>query len=311
MNKLKAIITIGCSASGKSTYAKQLVDEFGYHRLERDLYREFIMCVKDSNFNNNHDNINLWSLWKFKWESDVDACIDSGIDFAYHNKLNLICSDTNLNIGRRNALKTRLEALGYEVEYKVFGEDLNLDTLWKRDLYRKNSVGFDIISKQYEQFRSEFPKYTLKDVTDKEECVIFDIDGTLAHMNKRSPFEWMRVDEDTADELLFISMIAFFDSGYKIIIMSGRDSVCRDITKSWLIENAIKYGANCGFKFDLHMRNADDMRKDTIVKEELFFAHVDGNYKVKAVFDDRPVVCRTWMDLSLRVIHCGNPYISF
>lgn len=306
MSKLQAIICVGTSASGKSTFTKTL--DNSWIISERDIHREHIL-VNIKRLCKPTDNI--FQFWKFKWENAVNVYEENDIKLSLDFNKNICFANTNLNKERRDALKLKLEALGYEVEIKVFGLDLSIDELWKRDTFRKNVVGHSIIAKQYEQFRKEFPKYILKDVANKDECVIFDIDGTLSHMNGRSPFEWMRVGEDVADELLFISMIAFFDCGYKIIIMSGRDSVCRDATKSWLIENAIKYGANCGFKFDLYMRVADDMRKDTIVKEELFFTHVDGNYKVKAVFDDRPAVCRTWMELGLRVIHCGNPYINF
>jgi adenylate kinase family enzyme len=311
MNKKRAVITIGCSASGKSTYAKSLVDEFDYHRIERDLYREFIMCVKDSNFNKNHEKINLWELWKWKWESDVNECIDKGIDFAYHNDMNIICSDTNLNKDHRNTLKLKLEALGYEVEYKVFGEDLSLDVLWKRDLYRKNSVGHAVIAKQYEQFRKEFPKYQLKDVSDKPECIIFDVDGTLATMCRRSPYDWDKVHLDTYNEMLFIAMIAYQESGYKIIVMSGRDSICKEQTRDWIVQGAIENGASCGFEFDLYMRAEGDQRKDNIVKAELFTNHVDGNYKVKAVFDDRPIMVREWLEFGFDVYCHGNQYVEF
>ena len=60
------------------------------------------------------------------------------------------------------------------------------------------------------------------------------------------------------------------------------------------------------------MRKQDDQRKDTIVKAELFMNHVDGNYDVVGVYDDRPaVLINVWMDMQFKVYCCGNPYISF
>lgn len=311
MNKLKAVITIGCSASGKSTHALNILDDFGsgiktWHSIERDKFRQDILESKNIKFNN------MWEKWNFKWEKEVDALVDAGIAHAVENNYNIMCSDTNLNKDRREALASRLKALGYGIEYHVFGNGTTLDELWLHDRYRIHSVGHSTIAKQYSQFRKEYPKYQLKDVTGKPEAIIFDVDGTLANMSDRSPFDWMRVGEDTPNELLFISMIAYFESAYHIIVMSGRDEVCRDITKSWIIENAIKFGCNCNFKFDLHMRKQDDQRKDTIVKSELFFEHVDGNYNVVGVYDDRPsVLTNVWMEMQFKVYCCGNPYISF
>ena len=313
---MKALILVGTSASGKSTFAKDLCKEYNWIQIERDTYREFLLVTK-FNAPKGSEQFkcadNIWKHWKFnsKNEDLINKEVNDEIARAHRNNFNICFSDTNLNVARRDALKLKLEALGYEVEIKVFGLDLSLEELWKRDLWRKNSVGYAIIASQYQKFRKEFPKYTLKDVSSKPECVIFDIDGTLAIMGNRSPYAWGKVGEDEYNELLFISMIAYFESGYKIKVMSGRDSVCRDATRKWIIDGAIKFGANCGFDLDLHMRAEGDMRKDTIIKEELFFKYVDGNYKVKAVYDDRNCIVRLWMDMQFRVYHCGNAWIDF
>ena len=314
MNKLKAIICVGCSASGKSSFAREQCKDWKWLNIERDIIREFIMTTQ-FHFPSSGNNLmvdNLYQHWKFKNESLVNAEFDLNIHRAVINKFNIVVSDTNLNKERRDALKLKLEALEYDVEIKVFGLDLNLDELRKRDLYRKNSVGHAIIAKQYAQFRKEFPKYHLRDVTGKPEAVLFDIDGTLAHMNGRSPFEWDKVGTDTYDELLFISLIAYYESGYKIILMSGRDSVCRQDTIDWFVEGLIKFGSSCKFDYELYMRPENDQRKDSIIKTELFMNHIDGNYKVKAVFDDRPSVLRNvWYEFGFNTYAVGNQNLEF
>jgi predicted kinase len=312
----KAIITIGCSASGKSTFAVEMESQYKWIRIERDRIREFILTTQKqipcSPFNQQETRDNLWQHWKFKWEDLVDEEFTIQLNRAVKNDFNVVISDTNLNKGRRNALKLRLEELGYEVEFKVFGEDLNLDTLWKRDTYRKNTVGHAVIADQYKRFRQEFPKYKLKDVTNKPEAIIFDVDGTLTlGPHKRSPYEWGKVSQDKPNIILFYSMINYFECGYNIIVMSGRDSVCRQDTKDWIIKHAVEFGASCGFKFDLHMRAVDDQRKDNIVKAELFMNHVDGNYVVAGVYDDRPIMCREWLEFGFNVNCVGNQYCEF
>ena len=64
-------------------------------------------------------------------------------------------------------------------------------------------------------------------------------------------------------------------------------------------------------EFELIMRAAGDMRKDSIVKAELFFEHIEPNYNVMMVIDDRPQVIRMWTDIGLDVINVGNYYEEF
>lgn len=306
---MKAIITIGCSASGKSTWASKQVN---YVDINRDEFRKQVLVSKHIN----PHNINMWSLWDFKWENEVTKFVDDEIEKCVKHMDNIIISDTNLNISRRNKLNEKLTKLGYTVEYKVFGEELTIDELWKRDEQRLNTVGRDVIARQYYEFRKEYPKYKLKGVTGKLDCIIYDIDGTVAHMTGRSPYDWSKVGTDIADDVILIGLVAQYMAGYEIKFMSGRDSVCYTDTYDWLVTNIrrvskLAYGHEIDVQFELFMRDQEDVRKDTIIKEELFFKHIDGNYNVVCVYDDRPVVSRVWYDFGFKVIHCANPYIDF
>lgn len=123
----------------------------------------------------------------------------------------------------------------------------------------------------------------------ERKIVIFDIDGTLAKMNDRSPFDWSRVGEDKP-KIPIINILKMFTcccSSYEIFLFSGRDEVCREITENWLYENGIEFK-------QLFMRSKGDIRKDAIVKKELFNNHIKGKYEVLAVFDDRQQVVDMW-----------------
>jgi len=61
----------------------------------------------------------------------------------------------------------------------------------------------------------------------------------------------------------------------------------------------------------LFMRAADDMRKDTVVKEELFWQNIAPNYNVLFAIDDRPCVVRLWQKLGIKTFAVGNPWIEF
>lgn len=322
MDNLKCIICVGVSASGKSTWANsQCTQEYNWIKIERDDIREFILATRFQHHHNYFKILdNLWKHWQFKNEKLVDDEVEVEIKRAVNGKFNIVFADTNLNIDRRNQLQKKMEELGYEVEIKVFGLDLSLDELWKFNTYRKNVLLQSVINKQYYRFREEFPKYQLKDVSDKQKCIIFDIDGTLATMHNRSPYEWNKVGQDLPNMELLYAMKAYYEQGYKIIIMSGRDSVCRNETIEWLEKiiyndstmELIDIGGDLHFiDYDLHMRKENDMRKDSIIKSELFFEHVDGNYNVVGVYDDRPSIVRMWQELGLKTYSVGNQGIEF
>ena len=54
------------------------------------------------------------------------------------------------------------------------------------------------------------------------------------------------------------------------------------------------------------------MRKDTTVKEEIFWDSIADKYNVVAVIDDRPSVVRMWYDIGIPNVVCvGNPWEEF
>lgn len=299
----KAIVTVGVSASGKTTWAKDFAHVSSpevWAIVSRDDFRREIL-------EDTHKRVlkpgELWKLWKFKHE---DKVTDRVWDFADHKSQmghNLIFADTNLSTKTRTALIDRLRKMKYEVEVKEF--PVTLEEAWKRDAGRPDGVGHDIIFKQMEQWNAYKGRKTYAPDTSRPSAVIFDVDGTLAHMDGgRGPFEWNQVNQDRLDEVVAWMVKGMSLAGHKIIIMSGRDGECYQMTADWLGANNVKYHA-------LFMRAEGDMRKDAEIKEELFWAHVADHYNVVAVVDDRPVMCRRWMELGMKVINVGNPYKEF
>ncbi len=296
---MKAIITVGISASGKSTWAKE---QTNFRVLERDYFRREVLRESGRNLISE----NMWKFWKFSKENEhkVTDMYNSELELCKKKGFNVICADTNLNIKYRNILINQLENLGYEVEIKYF--PIHFMEAVKRDELRRDTVGRDVIYKQLKQYKEHDPAPRKKYEPSKELpiAIIVDIDGTLAHMNgKRSAFEWDKVGLDDIDSRVE-SIINKFGDSYKIIIMSGRDGCCETETRNWLINNEVLFDS-------LFMRAAGDMRKDSIVKEELFWTHIAANYNVNFVVDDRPQVCRMWRDLGLFVFQVGDPHEEF
>jgi len=291
---MKAVITVGVSASGKSHWAREQKD---FRVIERDVFRRHILTntVPDLGMEN------MWKHWKFPnkaGEAAVTVLVNETIEDCATVGGDLICADTNLNPKYRDALVAKLEGLGYEVELKYFPVDFMVAV--KRDERRRDSVGRDVIYKQL----TEYKKYNVHGIgnkyvadTSKPSAVIFDIDGTLAAMVDRGPFDWAKVGTDKVNQPV-ADFLRYASQEHAIIIMSGRDSVCRAETLNWLNKNKIFYSV-------LFMRKENDMRKDAEIKEELFFEHVAPFYNVKWVCDDRPQIVRKWQELGLWTFNVG------
>lgn len=296
----QAIITIGVSASGKSTFAKTL-NPVEWVELNRDNFRKAIL-VNDGLMPFSEEGVK-WGAWKWKREKEVTQIIEQLLENAILAGKNIICSDTNLDRGRRESLIKRLEDAGYEVELKVF--KISFEDACKRDALRMNGVGHSVIAKQIEQFNEQFGS-RYKGDPNLEKAVIVDVDGTLAKMDGRGPFDWHRVDEDKPNQFVIDVVSGLRKSGYHIIVLSGRDgnAECFSKTYAWLDANQIQ--------FDIFiMRREGDCRKDSVIKEEIFWREIAPNFNVQMVIDDRPQVTRMWRSIGLEVLQVGNPYIEF
>jgi len=122
-----------------------------------------------------------------------------------------------------------------------------------------------------------------------------DLDGTLAIMNGRGPFEWGRVDEDLPNIPVFAVVRALLRDAHEIMFISGRMEQCRVSTEDWLTGNLeVPYA-----RFRLLMRKDDDFRPDEIVKRELYENEIAPHYDVQGIFDDRDKVVKMWRSLGL------------
>lgn len=288
---MKAIITVGVSASGKTTWAKEY-------------------AMKNKAIISNRDDLRFsltgasgWGEYKFdkKMEELISYIQMETVIKAFHMGKDVVIADTNLNPTIRDKWAMTCENLGYEVEIKPF--PITLEEAWKRDTLRANGVGRDVIYKQWQQWNVFIGRKTYSPDESLPKAVIFDIDGTLAHMNGRGPFDWDKVDTDTVDPIL--KRIFQSWASDELIVISGREDFCAVKTLKWLYDNGMPPDA-------LFMRKGGDNRKDTIIKEEIFWEHIAPNYNVLAVFDDRPSVVRMWHDIKIpKVIAVGNQCIEF
>lgn len=273
----KVILTKGLPGSGKSTWAKELLksNPNAYKRINNDDLRKMFDNVQFS-----HD-----------MENFIKKAVDSLVLLALEEGKHVILDNTHLSDKPVNRIKELVKGKAEVIIEDKF-LDVPLETCIKNDLKRLESVGKDVIVKMYEQHIKK-TEPIIQDST-LPKAIIVDIDGTLAHMKDRSPFDWQRVGEDECDDIIK-GIVNAYDNLGTTIIMSGRDGSCRDITIKWLEDNNIKYDL-------LLMRAEGDFRKDSIVKKELFDNNIKDKYFIEYVLDDRNQVVDMWRDMGLKCL---------
>lgn len=291
-----AIITVGISCSGKTTFAKELVSKGGWRDINRDWIR-FNIVKPGAN----------WSTYKFSNanENEVTRIQGQMIMESWANGENIIISDTNLNPKTRKNLCETLESVGYTVEVKSL--PITREEAVRRDNLRANGVGADVIYKQWLQWCEFNGRVTYTPDESLPKAVIFDIDGTIAEMVSRGPFEWSKVDTDTPRHFVIDMLRNYSKQGYDVIIVSGRSDECRYETEMWL-----NRWVGAHYFEELHMRKEGDFRKDSVVKEEIFWTNLANKYNICGVVDDRSQMIELWWELQIQNVICvGNPYIKF
>lgn len=150
-------------------------------------------------------------------------------------------------------------------------------------------------------YRDPLPDYC------PSECppaIIVDIDGCLAFMNTRNPYDESKVYNDTPRLFVLTTVKALLNNNSEIqmFIFSGRTDACVTETKRWLKDKCGLHSST----YTLAMRKTGDRRRDSEVKRDLYNEFVKGKYNVFAVFDDRAQVIRElWAAENLPVFRCG------
>lgn len=273
----------GLPGSGKSTWAKKFVEE----------NKDWVIVNRD-------DLRNMRGLyWIPKQEDYITSLEIHAIQSALAHNLNVVVDATNLNTVSVEKLKSAARRIVSDVEFETMTFDVTPEECIKRDLKRSNSVGSDVIWGMYEKYINH--PQTYKEDKSLPHAIIVDIDGTLARNESgRSPFDWNRVGEDKLNEWVASIVIDYLmASKGKIIIFSGRDSICAEITTDWLNSHAVPFHY-------LYMRPQGNSEKDSIIKKRLFENHVRGKFYIDFVIDDRDQVVRMWRkELGLNVLQCN------
>lgn len=267
--------TYGLPGSGKTTLA-----------------RDFIKKSKRPITRVNRDDIRFMlygSYWGKGVNEDVVTQVQHGIiKDALAREHDVFCDDTNLSPQAQSGLVARAREYGATMQM----HDLSDVPPWEciaNDQKRERQVGAKVIWDMWERYlKPEHPGNPAL-----PHAILVDVDGTLAIKGDRSPFDWHKVGVDTVNQMVANAVEFFGKNYYSILIVSGRDGVCRPETVKWLKDNNIRYEA-------LYMRPEGDTRKDWIVKLELL-EEIKKVYFPALCIDDRQQVVDAYRHAGLPV----------
>jgi len=281
----KLIMFKGLPGSGKDTVAKDLMEQFpsAYKRVNKDDLREMLDLGK----------------WSGSNEKFVLKIRDLIIKEALKEGKHVLCTDTNLH--SKHEIKLKEIAKEGSADFRIMDlTSVDIDTCIKRDLKREKSVGEKVIKDMYNRYLKPKKEVIYPFNSALDDCIICDLDGTLAKFGNKNPYE-RDFENDELNLSVWYTIYSIInrrnieetDKGkLYLIILSGRSSKFKDVTIRWLKEKGVVYDF-------LHMREEGDVRKDCIIKKEMFDKYIRNTYNPILIFDDRNQTVNLWRSLGL------------
>jgi predicted kinase len=284
---------VGPPGSGKSTMAKNLINNDGDHGAAT-VY------------------INQDSQGKFQHMENFRE--------ALRNGKHVIVDRMNFNKAQRAIYLEQAKKLGYTTAIRILHEPYQV--CLERAIAR---VGHETIKDETNARQAlNFFFRTYERVEDweadevkriwpegyKPSAIICDLDGTLCDINHRRHHvrvpegkkkNWVAFMEGIKDDKLNLwcdnILHALRMGGMKIVLCSGRSENERPQTVEWLKKNVVYYE-------NLFMRLGGDSRRDDIVKEILLDFEILTRYTPHFMIDDRQQVVNMWRKRGFVCLQC-------
>jgi predicted kinase len=299
----------GLPGCGKSTVAQDMVND----------NQDFVIVERDSI----RENMGILGTWSPERENEVTEKQKDRLHDAMMSGYDVISSDTNFNPKCETLYRKLCQYYGY-ILHTIDMSDVPIETCIAQDALRTGPkrVGEKVIrdmARRYSIGPYKDKKQPAVPVTDPQDqnlpistpnCIIVDLDGTVAKMVDRGPYDFDKVGHDEVRWHVVNVVKALYDfhnpfRRTTIVFLSGRDDCAFDDTLYWLIHEADFHPK--AFHMKLLMRKTGDKRRDSIVKNEIFDEHIRGKYNVLAAFDDRDQVIREcWLPKGLPVFNVGD-----
>jgi predicted kinase len=234
-------------------------------------------------------------LYSSEREGFILAIRNNILRHSMEKGFNVIIDDTNLNPIHETQIRNIVDAFNkgknkedqYKLQIKLFETSVN--ECIKRDLKREKSVGEKVIRSMYNKFIKQ--SATLIQDPKLPKAIICDLDGTLALLNGRDPYDASSC-ENVGINIPVKEILDSFKESRKIIFVSGREDKFLDQTLKFLDKAEFRQPL-------IYMRKSGDFRDDRIVKEEIFDTFINGKYFIDFILDDRTKVVEMWRDKGL------------
>lgn len=300
MGELTLTAMRGYPGSGKSTKAREIAAKTGAVVVCRDDIRKML-----------HDN---YFTGVKEREEEVTIAERAMVHAFLKNGTSVIVDATHLEppfLRKQAKMSAQYGAKFERVDVLASPEEC-IERDKHRARWAGRYVGEDVIRKMAKrhpcrdwpdiQAPPTFTPEPVEWVEGLPEAIIVDIDGTVAHMAGRSPYDYTQVHTDTVDQhVRWLVNEIQEDDRVLVLFVSGRDDSCREETAKWLADSGISY-------HQLHMRptGAKDERgnklPDYLVKYDLFNANIRDKYNVRFVLDDRDQVVNLWRAMGLKTL---------
>lgn len=292
------IITRGLPGSGKTFWARQMqVEHPGAYKV---VCKDDLRAMLD---NSKHSKAN---------EAFVLRMRDILILQALLEGKHVIVADTNLNPIHVEHI-TKLIEDAYQANEKIGPVnienknflDVPIEECIRRDLLRAHPVGEAVIRSQWKQWLKPVPASKPEYDPSLPDAIIVDVDGTLALMNGRGPYEFDKYETDVINKPVREALARLSKHGQTrqrrmhTLVVSGRYDTYLIDTVNWLTINDVALD-------DIFMRSAGDNRNDSIIKREIYEREIKGKYNVLWVLDDRNRVVDAWRNLGLTCLQVAN-----
>lgn len=296
------ILTRGLPASGKTTWAENWIRENPEARrlVCRDDIRPAVGITGGIGDSGQEALVTQIQL------SLLRAHLRNGHD--------VVVADTNLRRKRAKDLVVFAKTVAPDVNVEVQDFDVPLEELLARDAERIADGRRGVGEKVLRDMAARFPRKqwwglegllsdagTSPSVAPYEQddtlppAVLVDVDGTIAEMVDRSPYDYSRVGEDLPVATVIDAVRAAHNAGYRILVLSGRSDSCFDETREWLEKHGVPF-------HELHMRRHGDHRADWLIKDEILRQRIQKRFCVRFCYDDRNQVVDHYRRLGLTVM---------
>lgn len=299
MNKI--ILTRGIQGSGKSTWARQWVEEDPENRVR---------------INNDDIRNMLGKYWVTSRENLVSSIKEKIAEEAMSRGYDIVVDNMNLNpkeilFWKRMIRDANMNPDGYqyEIEFKDFF--IPLEECIRRDAMRPNPIGEKVIRETWKRYKhfiqtTEVENYVnnlIKEDESKPYCLVVDMDSTLCFNTTKRPWYGEGAAEGMINDVPNMGVLRLVEQWTKpgsaaytnnLIIATGRDTSQEEVTKQWLAKYNI-------YPQEFYFRREGDYRKGVEVKKEQIEKILE-KYNVVAIIDDCEPIVNMYREMGLTVL---------